>query len=141
MRTRSEEQVAQARPKRTRMGRRNVLTLSGITDQNEFHYHWFLDVNDRINQAIEAGYVLVQKGGVSAGDRNVESARGDDTVMQKPSGNGRQMLFLMKIPMEFYKEDQADKQKDILSLETDLFKAKSELGQYGNVQTETKTSA
>jgi hypothetical protein len=138
MRTRNEEKVAQERTKRTRMGRRNVLTLTGITDQDEFHYHWFLDVNDRISQALDAGYVLVQKGGISAGDRNAESARGDDSIMQKPSGNGRSMLFLMKIPIEFYKKDQNDKQADILSLETDLFKSKPERGEYGHSETTFK---
>jgi hypothetical protein len=141
MRTRTEEKVAQERPKRTRMGRRNVLTVSGITDQDEFHYRWFLDINDRISQAQEAGYVLVHKGGLSAGDRNIESARGDDSVLQKPAGNGRNMLFLMKIPIEFYKEDQAAKQNDILSLEADLFKSKPELGQYGHSEVSVKSTA
>lgn len=140
MRTRNEEKVAQERPKRTRMGRRNVLTLTGITDTDEFHYHWFLDVNDRLLQALDAGYAFVQKGGISAGDKTVESARGDDSIMTKPSGNGRNLLYLMKIPMEFYKEDQNEKQKDILQVESDLLKSKPELGQYGKVDIGVKTT-
>lgn len=140
MRTRNEEKVAQERPKRTRMGRRNILTVSGLTDTDEFHYHWFLDVNDRLSQALDAGYVFVQKGGVSAGDRNVESARGDDSLLCKHSGNGRTMLYLMKIPMEYYKEDQMEKQKDIIDTESDLLRSKPELGQYGVVDTSTRTT-
>jgi len=140
MRTRNEEKVAQERPTRTRMGRRNVLTVQGITDQDQFHYRWFLDQGDRLDEAQAAGYVFVQKGGISAGDKNVESARGDDSLLTKSAGNGRQMLFLMKIPIEFYKEDQGEKQKDIVSLETDLFKSRPDLGQYGGIATEVKSS-
>jgi hypothetical protein len=117
------------------MGRRNTLTVSGLTDQDSFHYHWFNDIEDRLTRAQEAGYVFVDKFGKSVGDTTVDSARGTDTLMRKGVGQGV-VSFLMKIPMEFYTEDQARKQREISEQEQAMQtnEVDGRRGRYGSME-------
>lgn len=130
MTTSRDEVKAAQKPKRTPMGRRNVLTVTGLDDEN-FHNHFFLDAGDRLYRCLEAGYEFVTKGGKTVGDSTVESARGTDSLVTK--GTGGQRLFLMRIPMELYLADQAAKQLEIENLEAETRQLSKADGRYGKV--------
>lgn len=70
-------------------------------DRPGFHRHWFNDTPGRISRALEAGYKHVQ----GADGKNV--AR---TVGVAAQGGG-QTAFLMEIPIQWWKEDQAVKDR------------------------------
>jgi hypothetical protein len=128
--------IAKQKPKRIPLGRRNVLTVSGLKDQDEFHYHWFNDVDERLQQCVEAGYEFVGNSGLQVGDKTVESARGTDSITKKAVGGGK-IAYLMRIPMELYKEDQTNKQRDVDLLDANL-KAPEVDGKYGKVEINRK---
>ena len=130
------EAIEKQKPKRVPMGRRNVLAVKGITDDENFHYHWFNDIDERLHNCLEAGYQFVARNGLEAGDKTVESARGTDSIMKKGVGGGR-VAYLMRIPIELYKEDQRMKQLQVDELEATLKAPKVE-GSYGKVEVTRK---
>ena len=133
-----QEMLEKQKPQRTPMGRRNVLTVKGLQDTDEFHYHWFNDVGARLYNCLDAGYMFVEKSGLAAGDLNVESARGTESVMCKGVGRGTK-AYLMKIPMEFYREDQKAKQLELDAVEAEIKAVKGD-GKYGKVELDSKKS-
>ena len=130
------EAIEKQKPKRIPLGRRNVLTVKGVTDDANFHYHWFNDVDQRLQNCLDAGYEFVGKNGLEVGDKTVESAKGTDSVLKKGVGGGR-IAYLMRIPIELYKQDQAAKQLEVDQLEETLKAPKVE-GSYGKVEVERK---
>lgn len=134
MTTRQEEIVKQ-KPKRIPMGRRNIITVAGLQDTADFHYHWFNDVGDRLHKCREAGYEFVLRSGLGAGDQTIESAKGTTSIMSKGMGGGT-TGFLMRIPMEFYKQDQKAKQLEVDALEAEMKVARRVEGSYGKISVE-----
>lgn len=132
-------QVEATKPKRVPMGHRNVLKIKGLTDNELFHYHLFNDVEDRLYRALEAGYAFVSKEGLEIGDKNIDSVRGTDSIMKKNVGGGL-TAYLMRIPMEFYKEDQKAKQDQVAALEREIKKPAIE-GGFGGVKIGVKDHA
>ena len=134
-----QEVMAQQKPTRTPMGRRNTLTVSGLTDTDRFQYRWFNDQNDRLARAIDAGYIFVDKYGKAAGDTAVDTARGTDSLMRKGVGFGV-FAYLMKIPREIYDADQAAKQADVDRLEADMKQAARDRtdGRYGSLEIDSR---
>ena len=126
------EEINKQKPKRVPLGRRNVLKVTGLTDDKDFHYHWFNDVDDRLSNCLEAGYEFVQRSGLSAGDKTVESARGTDSIMKKGVGGGK-VAYLMRIPMEIWLQDQAAKQAEVDQLDAGIKSPKVD-GSYGKVE-------
>lgn len=123
--------ISAQKPKRVPMGKRNVLTVTGLKDTDDFHYHFFKDSGDRLYRCLEAGYEFVSKAGLTVGDATVESARGTDSLLTK--GTGGERLFLMRIPMDLYNADQAAKQLEIDALEDETRKQARADGHYGKV--------
>lgn len=130
--TTRQEIIEKQKPKRVPLGRRNILTVSGLKDTEDFHYHWFNDSGDRLWKCMEAGYEFVNKSGLSAGETTVESARGTDSIMKKGVGGGW-TAYLMRLPMELYKEDQARKQEDVDAIEAEMKRASKVEGSYGKI--------
>ena len=93
--------------KRSGLGGRDILTVQDLPDTDKFHYHWVNDIGDRLYQRFKEGYDFVEKGGLTAGDITVESARGTDSLLKKGVGMGV-TSYLMKIPMELYEEYQTE---------------------------------
>lgn len=94
-----------ARPKRTPLGARNRLTF-GKQDPN-FVYRIVNDQDERLQQALEAGYQFVESD-ETLGDKRVAEGGKVDSRVSKPVGNGVRG-FLMRIPKEYYAEDQKAK--------------------------------
>lgn len=123
---------ATQKPTRIPMGRRNVLKVYGIQDDEEYHYRFFNDVGDRLFQCLEAGYEFVPKDGLQVGDQSVDSARGTESVVKKGVGMGT-VAYLMRIPRDLYNEDQAAKQALVDQSEEGIRRPKVE-GAYGKVE-------
>lgn len=133
-----QEQKAQMRPARTTNGRRNVLTVQGLTDTDQFHYHWFNDVGDNINTRLEEGYVFVDKAGKMVGDKTAESARGTDSLMKKGVGLGT-TAYLMRIPIDIYMQyKEEERQNNVKALEDEIQRRVREKGAYGSIDVTNK---
>lgn len=139
MANRRKAAQAEQKPNRIPVGRRNVLKVHGLQDDDEFHYRFVNDTDDRLQQFLEAGYEFVPKGGLQVGDNTVDSARGTESIVKKGVGFGT-TAYLMRIPMEFFLEDQAAKQRLVDESEEGVRKPKVE-GAYGKVEVGQKGSA
>lgn len=132
------------RPKRTPVGgRRDILTVAG-KDPN-YVYRWFNDEGDRIIQALNGGYHVVTNEGDEIheiGDLKASDTEGVGTPIVKSVGKdayGNPMYaYLMRIPREWYEEDQAEKQKEVDASEESIFNPDDSLGQYGGVRVDRK---
>ena len=102
------------RPTRTPIAQRNVLTVEG-KDPN-FKYRIVNDRGDRIAAFEDAGYVIEDANRVRVGDKRVNKAAPEGSKAQVSVGNGEK-AFVMKIPNEFYEEDQNAKMARIKQLE------------------------
>lgn len=107
-------------------GHRNILTVAN-KDPN-FEYRWVLDSPGRLEQFKEGGYEVVTET-PEVGDPTVDRASqlGSAVTMVR----GTSTLVLMRIPREWYEEDQKAKQDEIDALEATM-KAPS-AGDYGGV--------
>ena len=115
-----------SRPKRTPLGARNRLTF-GEQDPN-YVYRVINDQDDRLKAAQEAGYEFVSGDG-ELGDKRVAEGGKIDSRISKPVGNGVRG-FLMRIPREFYEEDQKAKAERIDATERAMKPNKAK-GEYG----------
>jgi len=98
--------MAQApqRVKRTPISRqRHILTWTNRDPA--FVYRFFNDTGDRIEQAKAAGYEFVEKGSGESAEKRVATASSVDSREYRSVGNGIK-AFLMRIPKEWYDEDQ-----------------------------------
>ena len=123
---------APARPKRTPLGQRNRLSF-GAQDPN-YVYRVINDQDERLMQAQEAGYEFVT-GDQPLGDKRAAEGGKIDSRVSKPVGNGVRG-FLMRIPKEYYEEDQNAKLSKIEDLEKAL-KPNTAKGEYGEGITNT----
>ena len=114
------------RPQRTPLGQRNRLTF-GKQDPN-FVYRVINDTDERLAEAQEAGYEFVVSDAPLGDKRAAEGGKVDSRV-SKPVGNGTRG-FLMRIPKEFYAEDQAAKMGKVVETEKAL-KPDTRKGEYG----------
>lgn len=77
-----------------------------------FHGHWFNDVANRVNRALEAGYEHVK----GKDGKNVSR------IVGVAEGGGPLHAFLMEIPEEWYQEDMAREQALIAERESAIKK-------------------
>jgi hypothetical protein len=109
--------VAKNRPTRTPLGARNRLTFKGLDTKNFFH-RVITDKDDRLDRALEAGYEFVEAEG-KLGDVRVAEGTVPGAKVAKPVGNG-ETGYLMRIPREFYNEDQAAKAAEVNKIEKSM---------------------
>ncbi len=119
------------RVKRTPVGQRNVLTLSG--KEPGYVYRIVNDQADRIQQFMDAGYELVDADAVRVGDKRVNSASPEGSKAQVSVGKGEK-AFVMRIKEEYYKEDQAAKAAEIDRLEQSMKQKASGNADYGSIE-------
>lgn len=114
------------RPTRTPLGARNRLTF-GEQDPN-YVYRVINDQDDRLQRAQEAGYEFVVSD-TQLGDKRVAEGGSIDSRVSKPVGNGVRG-FLMRIPREYYDDDQKAKAARIDDIEQAMKPNKTK-GEYG----------
>jgi len=97
---------------------RNVLTVQ--RKEPGFMYRFVNNVEDRIQRFLDAGYEPVTREQAGAvGDSRVDTSQGTSSVVEKGVGGGKKAI-LMRIPEEFYKEDQQVKQDHVDQLEASM---------------------
>lgn len=123
-----ETRENQTRVHRTPMSeQREKLSVSGLDTAN-FHYRWFNDMGERLLHAKEAGYEFVQKSEIkTVGDPTIDTSQGTDTRIRKGVGGGK-VAYLMKLPLEFRKSDEAKKEAEILETERAMRRLKTQTG-------------
>lgn len=130
-------------PKRKRIpvsGNRDVLTVNG--KEPGFVYRWVNDTGTRLRKFQDAGYEFVQHE-AEVGDRVVDSSKGTDSVTSKAVGADKATgtimnAYLMRIPSEYYEEDQAAKQQEIDAKEASMKSEAKQTGRYGNIDISIK---
>ena len=105
------------RRQRTPFGthRRRLSIPQKLLEDVANHYHWINDTEDRIQRAIDAGYDHVLKkdlGGQDIGDPDVHNQNSNlNSRVSKRLRNFE--VYLMRIPIEFYQEDQDLKNREM----------------------------
>jgi hypothetical protein len=98
-----------SRPKRTPVGTRNILRGKDIPG---YYVRWVNDTGDRIEVFKEAGYTPVYDADGDQSDKRAQNPKQLGSVVRKHVGGGVYAV-LMKIPLEWYQEDQALKQQRV----------------------------
>lgn len=119
------------RVRRTSVGARNVLTVSG--KETGYHYHIVNDDGDRIQQFKDAGYDVVQANDVRVGDKRVNSASPEGSAATMSVSRDGRKAVVMRIKDEWYNEDQAAKLQGVNELEATT-KHKALDGTYGKLE-------
>lgn len=104
------------RMKRVPIGTRKNLVTAEEDDFN-YRYRWVRDKDARLQSFLDAGYDFVSQG--QSGEGGLVPAN-MDTRTSAPSKDSSDRLYKMRIPKEFYEEDQSEKQKRIDAIENDL---------------------
>lgn len=109
-----QQKTAEVRRKRVPVsGNRDLLTVLG-KDPN-YHYRWVIDGDERgqrLWKFTRAGYEHVKSSEVEIGEDMVFKSDNVGSIVRYPAGNGT-YLYLMKIPREWYQEDQKIKEQTI----------------------------
>lgn len=121
---------ASARPKRTPIGSRNILTVTG--KEPGYSYRIVNDTGDRIQQFLDAGYELVSADDVKIGDKRVNAATPEGSKAQVSVGKGDK-AFVMRIKQEWFDEDQRAKHAKIKQLEETMKQTASQNADYGKL--------
>lgn len=128
-----KEAIAKApagRVRRTPVGRRNVLTVSG--KEPGYHYRVVNDVGGNVQRFLSAGYEFVDANDVTIGDTRIGAPSATGSKAEAHVGGGTK-AFVMRIKEEWYKEDQAAKQTHADALEA-ATKEKALDGNYGKLE-------
>ena len=117
-------------------GNRDILTIQG--KDPAFEYRWILDGSEdgqRVQRFRNAWWELVHSddGQHKVGQDMVYKTENVGSLIRVPAGSGK-FYYLMRIPKEYYKEDQAAKQSDITDREKAITQTDSDNGQYGNIK-------
>lgn len=127
----NDKLTTKRKPRRTSIsGTRNVLTVSG--KEPGFEYRVVNDDGDRISQFEEMGYEVVRDQNIKVGDRRIASPTKEGSPVQVSVGNGMK-AFVMRIPKDWYDEDQAAKAKHVDDIERGTLKEAREAADYGKV--------
>lgn len=91
-----------------------VSRLAISKQQEGFHYRWVNDEPGRLSQAIDGGYDFVVPSEVGREPREDNKTR--EYAGLKADG-GPMFTYLMKIPQEYYEEDQESAQEHLDSID------------------------
>lgn len=97
----------QKRVVRKPLSARGPLNITGEKDPN-FHYRFVNDIGSRVYNYQQAGYEIVTDGDLTVGDSRVSDAS-DLGSPRRVVGDQGTTSVLMRIPKEYFDEDQAKK--------------------------------
>lgn len=125
--------VASARPQRAPLGKRNRLSIKN--KEAGYIYRIVNDIDDRVDQLKGIGYEVCTTEQVGAvGDKRVDTTSSLGTAAHFSVGQGRKAV-VMRIPEEWYKEDQAAKQAQIDTVEATMKRDARKSADYGELST------
>lgn len=119
-----------ARVKRIPVGARNRLEVIG-KDPN-FVYRIVNDVDDRVERFKQAGYDVVDISESRMATQRVGQGTATGSIAEMPVGGGIRGV-LMKIPKEWYEEDQKTKSDHLEAIESSIKKPNID-GAYGEIK-------
>ena len=112
-------------------GTRAVLSVSG--KEPGYEYRVVNDVGDRVAMMIERGYEVVTDQNVKVGERRVANPAQEGSPVMASVGNGIKG-YVMRIREDWYKEDQAAKQKQVDEMERSIQQDAKREGLIGDVK-------
>lgn len=110
-------------------GRRDILTIH--KKDPAFNYRIVKDTPGRVPMFQDGGYEIVTTE-TKVGDKRAAVPAQEGSPVKISLGRGEQG-YLMRIPNEFYEEDQQSKEADIQSREADMIRAAKQ-DNYGKVE-------
>lgn len=132
-----ETKTRKKRPERAKVGGGRDLLNVRFTDKSmdkNYATRWVNDEPSRIMHLQERGYEFVRWDEVEkVGDKSINNVTHDSEYVSKDVGTwggGRMTAYLMKIPREYFEEDQQEKQKEVDEIERQLYPQKKP-GFYG----------
>lgn len=129
----NEVEATSVRPKRIPVGARPALAVVG-KDPN-FEYRWVNDVEGRISMFQEGGWKLCTNDEVDVGNFRAESETPEGSLASKvvnPTDGTK--AYVMKIPKEWFLEDQRNHDAKLSQDERDFFAPNTSDGEYGSVK-------
>ena len=124
--------MAKERTRRTSInGTRNILKVEG--KEPGYEYRVVNDDGDRVSQFQERGYEIVTDKSVKVGDRRIANPTAEGSPVQVSVGGG-QKAYIMRIKDEWYKEDQAAKQKEVDATVASMKKDAADNADFGKLQ-------
>lgn len=120
-------------------GIRDKLTVEG-KDPN-YHYFWALDESENgaeIYKLLLAGYEFVAAHTVKIPQVSVYQARDIGTIVRVPAGSDGRYHYLMRIPMQYYLDDQAALEIRNKEQEQSIYADEHAPGMYGEIKLERK---
>lgn len=123
--------VASARPQRAPLGKRDRLAIKNKEDG--FTYRIVNDVDDRVEQLMERGYEVCSKEQVGAiGNKRVDNTSSVGSAAHFSVGQGTKAV-VMRIPKEWYDEDQRAKAAEIDAVEATMKSDARKAADYGKL--------
>lgn len=129
MQNKEATKAASGRNKRTPITGKQPLAVRG--KEPGFQYRVVNDVDDRVLEMEDAGYEVVRGGDATVGDKRVDRPTEAGSVKHFSVGGGTKAV-LMRIPEEWYNEDQDAKMGRLRQLE-DSTKKEALNGTYGKL--------
>lgn len=124
--------VASARPQRAPLGKRDRLSIKN--KEEGFVYRIVNDVDDRVEQLKGVGYEICTVEQVGAiGNRRVDNASSLGSAAHFSVGQGTKAV-VMRIPQEWYQEDQRTKQTEIDAVEATMKSDARRASDYGKLE-------
>lgn len=111
-------------------------TLTVADQEPGFVYRWVNDVEDRVNKFKLAGYDVVNTP-TTVGDTKVEDGLDKTSSIVEKAVGGKTKAVLMRIPEEWYDEDQAKKQKKNDAIDAAMKRDRNN-SDYGEVRVGTR---
>jgi hypothetical protein len=117
------------RVRRTPVGQRNVLTVTG--QDPGYTYRFVNDSGDRVQEFLENGWEKVPAKNVRVGDKRMGSDSTEGTDAMASVGQGMK-AYVLRIRKDWYDEDQAAKQAHVNATE-EATREKALDGTYGKL--------
>lgn len=124
--------------KRIPIGTRNVLSVDPRDKDPNFNYRIVNDDPGRIRMFKEAGWEIVKEK-IQIGDDQAGTGKELGKIAAKQVGSGKR-AYLMRVPKEFYEEDQVAKEAKIQKTESAMKQEPNKKGQYGDVKIKQKNT-
>lgn len=116
-------------------GERSILHVEG--KMPGFKYRWIKDTDEtgsEVLRFLSAGYEFARRSeGIIVGDNSVYASKAVGSLVRVSAGSQGDYLYLMKIPEDWYKEDQEAKSR-IVDQTEDAIKAPEIGGSYGSIK-------
>lgn len=127
------------RPKRVPVSEanRDKLTVAGLDHEN-FVYRWVNDSEGRLATFLAGYWEFVDQNGQPIGDGGIENTAGVSSKFSKGVGRGV-TAYLMRIPREFWLEDQQAKENRVKEVEAEMRRSAKQAGDYGKVEVTVKS--